>query len=138
MLEQAPGKLKTSVGCCPRPQVPQSPQGCSGLAVADRWLSPAALTSAGPSSAFRLANSSAMVFCSFAVFDAVVTFSGGRGKNTDGCQHCGCSVLKQQIPKFMGNDEISTLLPGTYGLHGDMQFNIDGDLPLGKCPGYER
>ena len=58
-----------------------------------------------------------------ALFHAVVAFAGDRGKSTQGCQQCGCGVLKQQIPKFMGNGGISTLPPGTYSLRGDMQFN---------------
>ena len=32
-------------------------------------------------------------------------------EKTDGYQRCGYSVVKQQIPKFMGNGEISRLSP---------------------------
>ena len=123
-------------------------------------------TSAGPSSAFRLANSSSMVFLSFAVRRSWVfwaccwecrrqaarlSFAKDRGKNTDGYQRCGYSVLKQQIPKICGERRNLHAAPspgsvwwcywrvsGTYDLYGDVQFNSDGDLPLGICPGFER
>ena len=61
-----------------------------------------------------------------ALFHAVVAFPKDRGKNTDGYQRRGYSVLKQQIPKIWGQWRVS----GTHHLYGDLRFNSDVDLPL--------
>ena len=62
-----------------------------------------------------------------AVFHVVVAFAGDRGK-TDSYHQCAYSVVKQQIPKFMGNGEISMLSPPRLSLV--MLLAGLGDLPL--------
>ena len=118
-----------------------------GLVPAEKDVIPMVLstsTSAGPSSAFRLANSSAIglslvcrasvvgllgllsgvlkVGCK-AVFHAVVAFAKERGKNTDGYQQCGYSVLKQRIPK---------LYRERWNLHAAPPRALSGDVTGGS------
>ena len=120
----------------------------SSSAVAGPWLGLKGSRSAGPSSAFGFANSSAMVFLSFAVGQSLVIWACyqecqrqaatlsfmwsshllEREKKTDGYQQCGYSVVKQQIPKFMRNGEISRLSPP--GLSLVMLLASLGDLRL--------